>query len=403
MLYRKIDRRLQRVGRVFDVVVLLEAGLEPVQDRHGFGHGGLDHVDLLETTGQRAVLFEHAAVFLEGGRTDAAQLAVLQHGLDQVGRVHGATRGRTGTDDGVDFVHEQDRARFLLDLLDDRLQALFEVAAVLGAGHKRAQVERIDGGVLQDLGHLALDDAPGQALGQRGLAHAGFADVERVVLAAPAQHLDGALDFVVAADQRVDLALAGQFVEVGGELLERVALGFTALLALGLGFGRGLVLGAVADLGDAVGQVIDHVQAGDFLLVEEIHRMRVLLAEDRHQHVGAGDLLLARGLHVVDGALQHPLETQGRLRIARVVGRKHRHGVGDDLPKPGGQARLVGPAGLEHAGGGRIVQQRQQQVLDRHELMAGFAGLLVTLADGVFEVLAEHALLRNVCSDMGPA
>jgi hypothetical protein len=40
---------------------------------------------------------------------------------------------------------------------------------------------------------------------------------------------------------------------------------------------------------------------------------------------------------------------------------------------------------------GRIVQQRQQQVLDRHELVARLAGLLVALADAELEIFAEHA------------
>ena len=58
----------------------------------------------------------------------------------------------------------------------------------------------------QDLGHLALDDAPRQAFGDRGLADAGLADQQRVVLAPAAQHLDHALELVLAADQRIDLA-----------------------------------------------------------------------------------------------------------------------------------------------------------------------------------------------------
>jgi len=42
--------------------------------------------------------------------------------------------------------------------------------------------------------------------------------------------------------------------------------------------------------------------------VQEIDRVRVLLAVDRHQHVGAGDFLLPRGLDVQDGALDDALE-----------------------------------------------------------------------------------------------
>jgi hypothetical protein len=53
----------------------------------------------------------------------------------------------------------------------------------------------------------------------RGLADAGLADVQRIVLAAAAQHLDGALDLLLAADQRVDLALARLLVEVAGRYL----------------------------------------------------------------------------------------------------------------------------------------------------------------------------------------
>jgi hypothetical protein len=66
-------------------------------------------------------------------------------------------------------------------------------------------------------------------------------------------------------------------------------------------------------LGDAVADVIDRVVAGHVLLLQEIGRVALALGEDRHQHVGAGDLLAAGGLHVDDGALDHPLEAGGGL------------------------------------------------------------------------------------------
>src|SRR5690606_41886782 len=56
-------------------VVGLVALLESLQDLDGLAHGGLDDVDLLEAARQRPVLLEDPAVFLEGGRADAAQLA----------------------------------------------------------------------------------------------------------------------------------------------------------------------------------------------------------------------------------------------------------------------------------------------------------------------------------------
>ena len=62
---------------------------------------------------------------------------------------------------------------------------------------------------LRTSGTSPRDDPERQALGDRGLADAGVADEQRVVLRAPAEDLDGALDLVVAADQDVDLARRG--------------------------------------------------------------------------------------------------------------------------------------------------------------------------------------------------
>jgi hypothetical protein len=64
----------------------------------------------------------------------------------------------------------------VLDLLEDGLQALLELAAVLRAGDQRAEVERHDPLVLQRLRDVAADDPLGEALDDRGLADAGLAD-----------------------------------------------------------------------------------------------------------------------------------------------------------------------------------------------------------------------------------
>src|ERR1700733_13432176 len=55
----------------------------------------------------------------------------------------------------------------------------------------------------------AIDDAQRQPFSDGGLAHARLADQHRIVLGAAGQDLDGAADFLVAADHRVELALTG--------------------------------------------------------------------------------------------------------------------------------------------------------------------------------------------------
>src|SRR3954467_15698473 len=137
----------------------------------------------------------------------------------------------SGADDRVQLVHEQDdRAAGLLDLVEDRLQALLELAAVLRAGEQRADVERDHAAVTQRLGDVAGDDALGEALDDGGLADAGLADQDGVVLRAAAEDLDDAADLVVAPDDRVELALLGLLGEVAAELFERPVLVLGALV-----------------------------------------------------------------------------------------------------------------------------------------------------------------------------
>jgi hypothetical protein len=293
-----------------------------------------------------------------------------------------------GADHGVDLVDEQDRVRVVDQLLQYRFQALLEIATVLGAGKQGAHVERVDGGFLKQVGHAALDDAAREPFGDRGFADAGLAHQQRVVLAPAAQRLDHALQLLVAADERVDLAGQRERVQVLRVVVER------AVRRLGLVLLLGFLLGLAAlrrgALGDAVRDVVDHVQARDALLLQEIDRVRVLLAEDRHQHVGAGDFLLARRLHVQDRALDDALEAERGLRVDLAIGGDARRLLGDVLREVLAQLVHVGAAGAQHLGGRRVVQQREQQVLDGDELVALLARLDKGHVQADFEFLGDH-------------
>ena len=84
------------------------------------------------------------------------------------------------------------------------------LAPAINAPH----VEREQLLVLQALRHVAIDDALGKPLDDRGLADPGLADQNRIVLGAAGKHLDGAADLLVAADHGIDLALARGLGEI---------------------------------------------------------------------------------------------------------------------------------------------------------------------------------------------
>ena len=116
-----------------DTVVDLVALLQAAQDRDRVFHRRLADVHLLEAAFERGVLFDVLAVLVECRRTDEPQLPARQHRLDHVAGVDRAF-GATGADERVDLVDEGDDLAFGVgDLLQRRLEALFEFAAVLRA------------------------------------------------------------------------------------------------------------------------------------------------------------------------------------------------------------------------------------------------------------------------------
>ena len=147
-------------------------------------------------------------------------LAARERRLEHVRGVDRAL-GRAGPDERVQLVEEEDDVLRLPDLLHDRLEPLLELAAVLGAGHQRAQVE-----LEQPLAARGRPARRGSTIFWASpstiavLPTPGLADEDRVVLGAAGQDLDDPLDLLLAADDRVELALAGELGQVARELVE---------------------------------------------------------------------------------------------------------------------------------------------------------------------------------------
>ena len=139
---------------------------------------GASTLTRLEAAFQGGVFLDVFAIFVERGGADALHLAAAQGGLDDVGGVHRAF-GRTGADDGVQFVNEQNDVLGAADFVHDGLDALLELAAVFGAGDHQGEVEGDDALVAQNLRDVAPGDFLGQTFDDGGLAHAGFAEQHR--------------------------------------------------------------------------------------------------------------------------------------------------------------------------------------------------------------------------------
>ena len=209
------------------------------------------------------------------------QLAARERRLEDRGGVDRALGGARA-DEVVELVDEQDDVAALGDLLHHLLQALLELAAVLRAGDQGRQVQRVDLLALEQLGHVGVRDALGEALDDGGLADARLADEHGVVLRAPREDLHDPLDLGLAPDDGVELAVGGELGQVAAELVEQLR----GLLALALRRRR-----AAARLALAAGALAAAAGAGEHAddLVADLLGVRVEVEQD----AGGDALVLA--------------------------------------------------------------------------------------------------------------
>ncbi len=225
-----------------------------------------------------------------GRRADAADLAARQRRLEDVGSVE-RTFGRSRAHQRVQLVDEHDDVRVLGELLHDRLEALFELPAVLRAGDDQRDVERQDALVGEEVRHVAVDDLLREAFDDRGLADARLADEHGVVLGAAAEHLLHALELVIAPDERIELVLHRRFGQVAAELGEQ-----RRFLDAGE---RGLLVQQLDD-------VLAHSVQAHPLLHEDRRRDRPFFAQNAQQEVLGANVVVQQPIRLFGGELQHP-------------------------------------------------------------------------------------------------
>ncbi|MGY4433335.1 hypothetical protein ACVWWO_005812 [Bradyrhizobium sp. F1.13.1] len=266
-----------------------------------------------------------------------------------------------GADQRVHLVDEQDEIAIAPGhLLEHGLQPLLELAAIFCTCNQRAEVERQQLLVLQALRHVAVDDAQRQALGDGGLADAGFADQDGIVLGPARQHLDRAADLLVAADDRIELAVARRLGEVAGIFLQRV---------IGV-LGRGGVRGpALAQRFDRRVEVL----RGDTALGQDRTRLAGLLQREAEQQPLDRDKAVAGLLAGLFGGVEGAGELGRQIDLAGSAARDLRHLVQGVLGRLQDCAGIAAGA-VDQAGGEAfiVVQQHFQDVQGR-KLLVPFA------------------------------
>ena len=330
-----------------DAVMDLVAFLEAAQDGDGLLHAGFANINRLETALQGGVFFDVLAVFVQGGGADATKFAAGQGRFEHVGGVVGPF-GRAGADNGVQFVNEQQHAPLTgSDFLQERLEALLEFAAVLGSGNHGPEVQRHQALVLEGFRHVPADNAAGQTLDDGGLAGARLANQDGVVLGAAGQHLHDTANFLVAADDGINLAGAGQGGQVAPVFFQGLKFVF------GIGIGHALVAAQIGQDGVALKS----------LGLENLFQGRAALFQKPQQKMLRADVFVAQFGGLGLGGLERFFQGRAEEQVGCGLALDFDFAVNFLLRRGGegrgGHAQFLQERGDEAV---RLLQQRAQQM-----------------------------------------
>ncbi len=371
-------------GRVLDpdAVMNLVAFLQSPEDGNRILHRRLLDQDRLEPPLERRVFFDVLPVFVQSGRADAAQFAPRQGRLEHVRGVDGSLR-RPGAHHRMDLINEEDDLPLGGgDLLQDSLQPLLELAAVLRPGDKGADIEADDPFVTEVLRHVPIHDPLCQSLDDCRLAHARFPDQDGVVLRPAGEDLHDPPDLFVPADHGVEGTAPGQLVKIACVTLERL------VLLLRIGIGDALIS---ADLHEYFEDRI----LRDVIRSEDLRERSCLFIGHRDKDMFRADILIRETSRFAQGGVKDTVQSRGHVGLAAGCAldlRQFLQSFTDLAFDPPG----IGPEFSEDIGDNAILlfQKRDEEMLHIERLVAVLAGqtlrLLKRLLDLQCEFIESH-------------
>ncbi len=135
-----------------------------------------------------------------------------------------------------------------------------------------------------------------------------------------------------------------------------------------------------------MGDEIDRVVAGHVLFLQEIGRVQFAFGKDRHQHIGARDLVPAGALHMNGSALDDALEGGGGDRFGAFdIGDEGGQVIVDEFVERLAKLVEIDVAGLHDARGVGFVEKREQEVLERGKLVPAGVGQSQRAVDRLFK------------------
>ena len=100
----------------------------------------------------------------------------------------------------------------------------------MGTGKHLSHIHTVDACSLETFGYLILVDEFGETINQGGLTYTRFTDMKRIVLLGTTEHLDGSIQLLLSADERI--MLLHLIRDTGNQLMPILRLSASAILVV---------------------------------------------------------------------------------------------------------------------------------------------------------------------------
>ena len=107
-------------------------------------------------------------------------------------------------------------------IIQHRFQPFLELTPVFRTGHQCPHIQGKNLLIFQPLRHITSDDTLGQPFRNRRLTHTRLSDQHRVVLRFPGKDADHIANFIISANDRIELLIPGPFHQILPVFLQRI-------------------------------------------------------------------------------------------------------------------------------------------------------------------------------------
>ena len=225
----KAHGRFQRTGFIGDLMMLLIAGSDSLQNADRLLFRGFFHVNRLEPSFQRGVPFNILPVLRDRGRADELQLAASEGGLQDIGSVDRPFRSSCA-DQRMKLIQEQKHVSGFRHLADHLLNPFLKFSPVFASCDHSGKVQGKNPFVLHGIRHVSFHNPAGKPFHNGGFSDAGLSHQAGIILRPSGQDLDHTADLFLSAHNRVQLPCGSQSGHIPAVLLQSGGLPLLFLL-----------------------------------------------------------------------------------------------------------------------------------------------------------------------------